>query len=257
MVSYLKQALLYSSVFLSLPVHGQTFAAQLHVQYQLKEQYPGLVSLTQITPVSGYCAAYHCEQGELSISVPNWMAYKRFTSWSPDYNQLYAYLDTAPRSVTLTHGKRGHTINVALRLQLFGVEIKSLGETQGQNIVSHWFAETIEGECQQMVDINAEPYWRRIVWLYALGEKQCQQPMAEKSGYDSFFAYTNLTLGYSLSPLYIEDVIPEGDYYGEAVYTLGSQRNIDFAADWYSHREIRMAIVARVSSGEFNVIAHQ
>ena len=69
-------------------------------------------------------------------------------------------------------------------------------------------------------------------------------------GIHSFAAYLQLQVVW----VYIEDVIPEGDCYGEGVYTLGSQGNIDFAADWYLHREIRMAIVARVSSGKRSTV---
>lgn len=240
------KALLAGSAIFPFCVYSQSFHAEIRADYQFKEQHPGLASLTQTQPVRGYCSAHQCEQGELSIAVPDWVAHKRLLSSDDSKQQLYARLDTAPRRIVLTHGASGQPIEIALRLHLFGVEIHRLGEKLGQNIVSRWFTSGIQGECHEVLDVNAEPYWRRIVWLYSQGESTCYQSMTKNSRYDSFFEYTNLTLGYSLSPLYLDEAIPSGEYWGETTYSLGSDADIDLAAHWYSHREIRLRILTTV-----------
>lgn len=195
------------------------------------------------------CSTHQCEQGEFSIIVPDWVAHKQLLSHD-DLRLLYAPFDTAPRRVILTHLALGQAIVFELHLYLFGVEIHRVSEKQGQNVVSRWFSSGINGECHEVLDVSAEPYWRRIVWLYSLGESTCYKSMAKNSLYDSFFEYAKLTLGYSISPLYrledLEDRSPSGEYWGETTYSLGSDADINLAPYWYSQQEIRIRMLMTV-----------
>lgn len=241
----------YIYIVISLMVGGETSASVLNVklstQYLFSEAHPGLQSLTLSQSYRGYCKAYECEAGEISIGLPDWVAHKKlFSDNSNSESQLFARLDTQPRVLTMTHSETNESFELVMRLQLIGIELHRLKDELGQNIVSRWFTSGIQGECHEVLDVNAEPYWRRIVWLYSQGESTCYQSMTKNSRYDSFFEYTNLTLGYSLSPLYLDEAIPSGEYWGETTYSLGSDADIDLAAHWYSHREIRLRILTTV-----------
>ncbi|WP_267591165.1 hypothetical protein [Enterobacter cloacae complex sp. 2022EL-00788] len=239
-----------------LTVAQSAFAVDVVLTTQFKADItkPTHNKFENTTPVSGFCRdhASSCKEGEFSVLIPGFKAYKTFDIDSSDLrNHVYISLDGSSKTVTLSDvNDPAKQINVQFRWSFFGVKHFRTNESDGNLFQAmSGTGRYPQGGCSGRVGIGSYGYFSHG---WGVPEKilTCSRKLNKNSGYKGRVMIDNLSIGYTLvtpSPMQMRS----GQYEGVIVYRVGDATNtpgyIGLGADDYNGiDEVRIIIKATV-----------
>ncbi|EHN8761222.1 hypothetical protein I4B00_004402 [Enterobacter asburiae] len=239
-----------------LSVAPSAFAIEvvLTTEFKADPTKPTRNKFENTTPVSGFCRdhASLCQEGEFSVLVPGFKAYKTFDVDSADLSKhTFISLDGTSKTVTLTDvNNPANQMAVQFRWSFFGLRHNRTNPADGRLDTAMMHTGLYpSGGCSGRTGIgNAALYSHG--WGVPERMISCFRRINQDSGFKGRVMIDNLSLGYTLtspSPLQTR----AGQYEGVIVYRVGNLINtpgyVGLGADDYDGTdEIRIVIKATV-----------
>jgi len=206
------------------------------------------------TPVSGFCGSFsaYCHDGEFSVLVPGFTAYKQFDSSSGDLNRhTFISLDGTTKPVTLTDvNNPANQMTADFRWAFFGVRHNRINAQDGDlSAAMSGTGVSPEGGCSGRIGSGHAGIYNHG-WGVPERLIVCYKMLNSNHNYQGTVKIDNLSIGYTLttpSPMGIR----AGEYEGVIEYRVGDVMNapgyIGLGADDYNGEEvIRIVIKATV-----------
>lgn len=251
-----KHALGSILLLIVLSVAQSAFAVEVVLTTEFKADMtkPTHNKFENTTPVSGFCRdhAKHCQEGEFSVLVPGFKAYKTFDVDSTDLSKhTFISLDGTSKSVTLVDVKNpANQITVQFRWSFFGLRHNRTNSDDGDLFKAmESTGVSPAGGCSGRIGVG-NVGWYSHGWGVPDRMLSCHRLINKATGFKGSVMIDNLSIGYTLttpSPLQTRS----GQYEGVVIYRVGDLINtpgyIGLGADDYNGTdEIRIVIKATI-----------